>query len=471
MAIIDETLYGIKGKQIKDLASRIKNNAGNISNIEAKIPSAASSSNQLADKEYVNDAVSTQSAHFRGSWPTWSQVPTDASQYPADDGGIHTPTSNDYMVVADASGYPTSPDPALEGTWRFKYAGIWSVNGKAGWTPEYQVNESPLTPAQVAALDSGITATDVTKLSGIEAGAEVNVQADWDQSDNAADDYIKNKPTLPNVVQAAGNSTTDIMSQNAVTSMVFSDPTTQGRVQIGPGANSSDTDTIAIGYYAQSTNGRNIAIGRRTYADGGTGAIAIGAASNTGYVRASGGASIAIGSPATSSSDGSVALGLRASASAAGAVAIGSSSEASVKGTVSIGDIPSSYQTAYGYNNSAYRLFTGVYDGQSAHDACTKGQLDTAIINGGTTAPTTSTVGAVGTLYAYVDITGTPTVRLCVCTEVSGSTYTWSALATVASTGSYNDLSNQPTIPTITMTDTDPGEGQPLEANHFIAVY
>lgn len=48
---------------------------------------------------------------------------------------------------------------------------------------------------------------------------------------------------------------------------------------------------------------------------------------------------------------------------------------------------------------------------------------------------------------------------------------TWSSLATVASTGSYSDLSNQPTIPTITMTNTDPGEGQPLAANNFIAVY
>lgn len=40
------------------------------------------------------------------------------------------------------------------------------------------------------------TATEKTKLSGIAAGAEVNVQSDWNQSDSTADDYIKNKPTL-----------------------------------------------------------------------------------------------------------------------------------------------------------------------------------------------------------------------------------------------------------------------------------
>lgn len=44
-------------------------------------------------------------------------------------------------------------------------------------------------------------------------------------------------------------------------------------------------------------------------------------------------------------------------------------------------------------------------------------------------------------------------------------------LANVATSGSYVDLSNKPTIPTITMTSTDPGEGSALAANNFVAVY
>lgn len=39
-------------------------------------------------------------------------------------------------------------------------------------------------------------ALDKQKLDNIESGAEVNVQSDWDQSVNTADDYIKNKPTI-----------------------------------------------------------------------------------------------------------------------------------------------------------------------------------------------------------------------------------------------------------------------------------
>lgn len=34
------------------------------------------------------------------------------------------------------------------------------------------------------------------KVEGIEAGANVNVQVDWNQTTTTADDYIKNKPTL-----------------------------------------------------------------------------------------------------------------------------------------------------------------------------------------------------------------------------------------------------------------------------------
>lgn len=41
------------------------------------------------------------------------------------------------------------------------------------------------------------TDADESKLDGIEAGAQVNVQADWTQSDTTADDYIKNKPNIP----------------------------------------------------------------------------------------------------------------------------------------------------------------------------------------------------------------------------------------------------------------------------------
>lgn len=40
---------------------------------------------------------------------------------------------------------------------------------------------------------------DKNKLAGIAAGAEVNVQSDWNVTDSTSDAYIKNKPTIPTV--------------------------------------------------------------------------------------------------------------------------------------------------------------------------------------------------------------------------------------------------------------------------------
>ena len=44
------------------------------------------------------------------------------------------------------------------------------------------------------------TTTEKNKLAGIAAGAEVNVQSDWNVTDSSSDAYIKNKPTIPSAV-------------------------------------------------------------------------------------------------------------------------------------------------------------------------------------------------------------------------------------------------------------------------------
>ncbi|MEI6348447.1 MAG: hypothetical protein WCP69_10925 [Bacteroidota bacterium] len=54
-------------------------------------------------------------------------------------------------------------------------------------------------PVDATTVASGfMSSTDKTKLNGIATGAEVNVQADWNQATSTADDYIKNKPTIQN---------------------------------------------------------------------------------------------------------------------------------------------------------------------------------------------------------------------------------------------------------------------------------
>ena len=61
--------------------------------------------------------------------------------------------------------------------------------------------------------DNNFTDSDKTKLSGIEAGAEANVQSDWAESDSSKDSFIKNKPASKPLVAGANISITESASQ------------------------------------------------------------------------------------------------------------------------------------------------------------------------------------------------------------------------------------------------------------------
>lgn len=169
-AQLDAVNSGIDSTKV----SQIQTNSNDIDTIEGKIPSAASPSNQLTDRNFVNSSIQTATANFRGNWETWALVPTSVNDYPEDYAGSKTPTVNDYLVVQDASGYTGQ---TLTGTWRFKYSGTWATNGKNGWLPEYQVNETPLTSAQLAALNSGANSTNIGQIAQNTSDINANAQA------------------------------------------------------------------------------------------------------------------------------------------------------------------------------------------------------------------------------------------------------------------------------------------------------
>jgi len=95
------------------------------------------------------------------------------------------------------------------------------------------------------------------------------------------------------------------------------------------------------------------------------------------------------------------------------------------------------------------------YTWEKLSDAATKGYVDNAIINGGTTQPTTSTVGAVGTQYNCVN-NGEPEIYICtaVDTSTTPNTYTWKKVGL-----------------TLQLSTTDPGEGSPLADNTLLGIY
>lgn len=133
---------------------QIQTNADNISSVESTanhadseaerigklIPSTATESNQLADKNFVNSSIATSTATFRGTFNSFAEL--EAYSGEKDD--------NDYVFVAETSGSATVYK-------RYKYNG-------STWEFEYQLNNSSFTSEQWATINSGATARTVAQV-------------------------------------------------------------------------------------------------------------------------------------------------------------------------------------------------------------------------------------------------------------------------------------------------------------------
>lgn len=216
----------------------------------------------------------------------------------------------------------------------------------------------------------------------------------------------------PTVVQAIGSSTTDVMSQDATTKMIYPNTTTYGNNRIALGTvsfrnNSTDTYGVAInaeigapGSSSPTTHGiaisgqpnspaylmkcqRGIAIGSYAEIQNANNSIAIG---NNTKILASNGGHIAIGANAQAGRNYqgdtfATAIGSFSQAIESSTVALGAYSRATVKGQFDISTLANGSGSTLGYNDTAYRLLTGLYDPQSAHDAATKGYVDGLVGN------------------------------------------------------------------------------------------
>lgn len=229
-----------------------------------------------------------------------------------------------------------------------------------------------------------------------DAGKFLKADGTWDTAGGSS----------VNVVQTRGNSQTDVMSQDATTSLIYHDPSIRKVIGIGEeqtyglGAEGQ----VIIGYKAKSGDGseRTVVIGRAgEVKSGSSNAIAIGYLSkcdvNTEY-------SVAIGTGATVKYKYCVALG---------------SSSGSLINSQGIVDI--STANGAGYSGSIYRLLKGLYDGQDLHDSATVAQGNTLA----TSAPTTSTVGVLGQLYTDTTNMHTYQCTAIDTTDPDNPAYTW----------------------------------------------
>lgn len=120
---------------------QITTNQNNIADIRSLIPLQASTSNQLADKSFVNSSIATNTANFIGTFNSVAELEAYSG----------TLTNNDYAFVAttDSAGN-TLYD-------RYKYNADTQE-----WLFEYELNNSSFTAQQWASINSGITSGDVT---------------------------------------------------------------------------------------------------------------------------------------------------------------------------------------------------------------------------------------------------------------------------------------------------------------------
>ena len=165
----DLTLQGnIDAEELRAKAAE-KQNADDIDALEEKVPSGASSSNKLATESYVDDSVATATATFRGTYNLVSDLnlTVDATEQQIATAlalDISTADNNDYCFVQ----VPTSSETPTE----IKEIDRYKFNGTA-WSFEYKLNNSGFTAAQWAAINSGITSGDVTKLAALPTNAEL----------------------------------------------------------------------------------------------------------------------------------------------------------------------------------------------------------------------------------------------------------------------------------------------------------
>lgn len=133
-----------------------KQNADNIADIASKIPSEATPQNQLADKNFVNSSVATETANYisKDGEPFSSLEELNAYSGPL--------TNNDYAFVKtnDAVGNTIYK--------RYKYS-----TASGTWALEYELNNSSFTAAQWEAINSGITQSLKGKLVTLPTAEEL----------------------------------------------------------------------------------------------------------------------------------------------------------------------------------------------------------------------------------------------------------------------------------------------------------
>ena len=230
---------------------QIATNTSAISTINGKIPSQASSTNQLADKAFVNSSIATSTATFRGTFNSVAEL--EAYTGPKDD--------NDYAFV---TGTDSDGNTYYD---RYKY------NGTA-WVFEYRLNNSSFTSAQWAAINSGATTTNIAQIGTIQSTisgygnivthntSEFATAAQGTKADSAAQTYTATNPALTQTSGICTWTVTHNLGANVIVSVY--EVSSNEEVIVTVAKTSSTVATIKINSTANITAGtyRVVVIGK-----------------------------------------------------------------------------------------------------------------------------------------------------------------------------------------------------------------
>lgn len=150
--------------------SSIQGLNNNIAEIEAVIPSATTPENQLADKAFVNSSINALAAFYIESTAAGGAFATKAALTGAttfyNGGQPRVPTTNDYAIVLSDESQQQNADGTYPTT-RYSWQGGTYPTGQ--WGFQYIVNNTPLTQAQVDAINSGITKQKIASMDAATA--------------------------------------------------------------------------------------------------------------------------------------------------------------------------------------------------------------------------------------------------------------------------------------------------------------
>ena len=220
-ATLAETEISTKLQQ--EMNTRVQEHAeiqGKIDTINTKIPNQASSTNQLADKAFVNSTINSSAAFFKGSFK--SKAALDAVQWQTTDSSLENyVTNNDYAYVE-------ADETHNNEAWRYIYV---KDNAVSEWQPQFRVNESPFTQAQLDAINSGATADLINSI-----GSKLTQDAIVDSTGDSSIKAISQRAATLGINTVQSNLNTHILDKN--------NPHQVTKAQIGLGNvdNTSDLD-------------------------------------------------------------------------------------------------------------------------------------------------------------------------------------------------------------------------------------